>query len=85
MTEIYKILFFLVTGALVVCLIFPRTKVNNVQGDLVEDQKIKDNRKDKRKRKGALDWLIGSKEKREAKQKARQDKRILKKQNKSLT
>lgn len=83
MTEIYKILFFLVTGALVVCLVFPRTKTNNVQGDLIEDQKVKDNskHKDNRKRKGFL-GLFRTREHRKRLKELRRKKRELRKQNK---
>jgi hypothetical protein len=84
MIEVYKALFFLVLGIALDQIIFPRSKTTNVQGDQVNDPKIKDNRKIKNRNKGALDWLIGSKEKREERQKSRQAKRILKKQNKAL-
>lgn len=68
MLEIYKILFFLVLGAVLILIIFPRTKTNNVQGDLIEDQKVKDNSKtkDNRKRKGLFRRIFKTKEERKA-------------------
>lgn len=70
MLEIYKILFFLVLGAVLILIIFPRTKTNNVQGDLIEDQKVKDasKHKDNRKRKGLFGFLKRDPEKKKARQ-----------------
>lgn len=84
MIEIYKVLFFLVTGALVICIVFPRTKNTTVHGDLIEDQKVKDNskHKDNSKRNGFL-GLFKTREYRQKLKELRIKKRELRKQNKN--
>lgn len=47
----------LLLGVVINFWIFPRNKTVNIQGDQVNDPKIKDNRKIKRKRKGFFSFL----------------------------
>lgn len=75
---IWKTLTIFLLGIVAGYFIFPKEEINNIQGDLIEEQKIKDNRKNKSKKKGLFGWL-----KRDPKKKAeRLARKELRKQNK---
>ena len=58
MKSIWKYISILFAGVIAGMFLSPKKEeTNNVQGDLIESQKVKDNSKDKRKRKGLFSFL----------------------------
>lgn len=75
---IWKTLTIFLLGIVAGYFIFPKEEINNIQGDLIEEQKIKDNRKNKSKKKGLFGWLKRDPKKKEE----RLARKELRKQNK---
>lgn len=77
---IWKTLTIFLLGIVAGYFIFPKEEINNIQGDLIEEQKVKNNskHKDNRKRKGLLGWLKRDPKKKEE----RLARKELRKQNK---